>query len=170
MSMRTGYNMVRRGTFTAMRSVSFRFTSRLLLATFISLTVAAWTVLPVRAGQVKSVDWHAYDTGRYVVSTINVLHPIGGRAAAVAFHDDLGLGRYAVLADTLWHDRYFIQLQRSSGITVGALEYALGWPNPRSVTRSIDRLGVQPAAGYGRHAYYHDPKQLLGIYNSTLPQ
>jgi hypothetical protein len=143
---------------------------RPVLALLISLTLFALAALPARASQSSgAVDWQSHDTAVYVVSTINLLHPVNGVPAARAFHDVLGTERYAVLADQVWPDRYFIALQGSSGEVVGALEYALGWRKPRAVTDSTIHLGIRPAGRHGIRAYHHDLQLQIGVFTSPSP-
>jgi len=138
----------------------------------VALASLAWSVLPVSAattsGHQHQVHWKKRDTAIYVVSTVNLLRDDGGKLLAPSLKSELQINRFAVYADTLQTDLYFIVLRHGPDV-VGALAYKMGWPQPMSVSAATDQIGARKALPAIVQAYSSDPKSLMGTFKSTLP-
>ncbi|MGH2448153.1 MAG: hypothetical protein ACRDFS_06065 [Chloroflexota bacterium] len=114
-------------------------------------------------------DWQQRDTAVYVVSTLNVVRVDHGHPLVSVLHRRMGVTRFAVYADQLESDLYFIDVLGENGRTAGALAYQMGWKKPRSITFSIERFGVRLAPWFDRQAYRTDSKDMLGTFDTTRP-
>jgi len=76
---------------------------------------------------------------------------------------------FEVLADTRTQGLYFILLERLNGTSAGVLTYQMGWVKPKAITKFPPWFGILKAPDLAE-SYRHDPKKLIGSFNSTLPQ
>lgn len=137
---------------------------------FIGLTVA---IVPARAAGTTShqntTNWGQRDTAVYVVSTLNLLHMRSGKPLTDFLARKLDVARYAVYADTVVSDLYFIQLRREDASVAGVFAYQIGWVKPMLVSLGLPRTVAHRVTDKIAQEYRTDSKQLIGSFNSTLP-
>lgn len=114
-------------------------------------------------------NWNQHDTAVYVVSTLNLVQLSNGRGLPGALSADYHVTRFDVYVDLNYQELFFILLRTDEGSAVGALAYRMGWVKPRSVSASMDRLGVSRAPRPIAEAFRTNPLQNIGSFTSTLP-
>jgi hypothetical protein len=118
------------------------------------------------AGRSVSTEnvWRQYDTGAYVVSTLNLLHTGAGHPLMSDWSRTLGVGRMDVYADATHAGLYYIDLERETGTSVAWFVYRLGWVVPEPLTPGLPGLAHARPSLQLRHDFRSDVRVLIGTF------
>jgi len=117
-----------------------------------------------------ATNWTQRDTAIYVVSTLNLLRTHRGHTIPDMLQHRFGVRSFDVFADTQATNLYYIELDKSSGETLAAFAYQLGWMKPVLVYSHVPLPPIVHSATVKIiQSYQTDKKTLIGDFNSTTP-
>jgi hypothetical protein len=140
---------------------------------------ALWLALPASAEAAGArsghhsvaTNWTQYDTSTYVLSTLNLVDPLGSGRPDAFWKDELHAARFDVYADPSQPGLYFIEARRDDGSVAAAFAYKMGW----SVPRLLDPIAPTPPVAHLARApravseeFHADHRVLLGSFDSTF--